>query len=470
MFKVVPDQLRISAGWVRCGVCGEVFDAPSQMLSEADGRNLESLDPFSAPAPATLAEAGVASAVSRSGTDIFTDDFPAGSSPSESEGKLEPFEPVPKGEVGPFGAFSEGASLNAEVGVLDTELAEGTGSPRDQSSSAPTEDARLLTDSPAPRKGPDRQNAQVADAPPIDDALSARLATATGLAEVEKEERAQTGLSDGYAPENLSVADESALPAERIWIPPAHLQAAIQNSTSPREPVHLELDEARQEEPDSPRVSVTPGNTDSPDAPDSTDPTDERWWPRAESGVGSLSADETVPGTEPVPSFVKQARRRAFFRSRGVRVVLWLVLTLLVLGLGLQWAVAQRNWLAATEPRLAPLLESICRPMGCIVSPYRNLSAIVIDGSSFQRVASDSFRLNVSLRNNGDLPVAPPSLELILTDAQDQVLLRRVVSADEMSAPQTLSAQGEFNGSSAVSVEASDPSAIVGYRLTAFYP
>src|SRR5690606_19827611 len=30
-FKVVPDQLRISEGWVRCGRCQEVFDA-SQAL------------------------------------------------------------------------------------------------------------------------------------------------------------------------------------------------------------------------------------------------------------------------------------------------------------------------------------------------------------------------------------------------------------------------------------------------------
>lgn len=32
MFRVVPDQLRISAGWVRCGHCGEVFDAAQHML------------------------------------------------------------------------------------------------------------------------------------------------------------------------------------------------------------------------------------------------------------------------------------------------------------------------------------------------------------------------------------------------------------------------------------------------------
>lgn len=34
-YKVVPDQLRISDGWVRCGQCGEVFDA-SQQLIEAE--------------------------------------------------------------------------------------------------------------------------------------------------------------------------------------------------------------------------------------------------------------------------------------------------------------------------------------------------------------------------------------------------------------------------------------------------
>ena len=35
MFKVVPDQLRISEGWVRCGQCGEIFNA-SQNLVAAD--------------------------------------------------------------------------------------------------------------------------------------------------------------------------------------------------------------------------------------------------------------------------------------------------------------------------------------------------------------------------------------------------------------------------------------------------
>ncbi len=35
MFKVVPDQLRVSDGWVRCGQCNEVFDANDNLESAA---------------------------------------------------------------------------------------------------------------------------------------------------------------------------------------------------------------------------------------------------------------------------------------------------------------------------------------------------------------------------------------------------------------------------------------------------
>jgi predicted Zn finger-like uncharacterized protein len=35
LFKVVPDQLKISEGWVRCGQCREVFDAQAQMTTVA---------------------------------------------------------------------------------------------------------------------------------------------------------------------------------------------------------------------------------------------------------------------------------------------------------------------------------------------------------------------------------------------------------------------------------------------------
>src|SRR4051812_37874466 len=55
MFKVVPDQLRISEGWVRCGHCAEVFDASAYLQGD---------EAPAAPARAAAAEAPRREAVS----------------------------------------------------------------------------------------------------------------------------------------------------------------------------------------------------------------------------------------------------------------------------------------------------------------------------------------------------------------------------------------------------------------------
>lgn len=36
MFRVVPDQLRVSEGWVRCGQCAEIFDATQHMVTSPE--------------------------------------------------------------------------------------------------------------------------------------------------------------------------------------------------------------------------------------------------------------------------------------------------------------------------------------------------------------------------------------------------------------------------------------------------
>lgn len=54
-FKVVPDQLRVSDGWVRCGHCSEIFDAAQHLLPE---EVLQSL--ASGPADLVLPEEAVA--------------------------------------------------------------------------------------------------------------------------------------------------------------------------------------------------------------------------------------------------------------------------------------------------------------------------------------------------------------------------------------------------------------------------
>jgi hypothetical protein len=186
----------------------------------------------------------------------------------------------------------------------------------------------------------------------------------------------------------------------------------------------------------------------------------------------AMVAAETWPTAESqAPSFVADVQRRTVWRSRPVRAVLWLAVLLLLAGLVLQMTLGQRDWLAARLPRLTPVLQALCAQAGCSVQPYRQLEAVVIDGSAFNRVRGSSFRFSITLRNTSDWPVASPALELTLTDAQEQTLARRVLTAAELGAPSALPARGEFGHTYALTLgDAASPNAIAGYRVTAFYP
>ena len=51
MFKVVPDQLRISEGWVRCGQCGEIFNASQNLVAGEPVRTQAPAARMPAPVP-----------------------------------------------------------------------------------------------------------------------------------------------------------------------------------------------------------------------------------------------------------------------------------------------------------------------------------------------------------------------------------------------------------------------------------
>ena len=56
LFKVVPDQLRISDGWVRCGQCQEIFDATAHLQALPEPELLPDLLPDLLPAPGSQAQ------------------------------------------------------------------------------------------------------------------------------------------------------------------------------------------------------------------------------------------------------------------------------------------------------------------------------------------------------------------------------------------------------------------------------
>lgn len=192
------------------------------------------------------------------------------------------------------------------------------------------------------------------------------------------------------------------------------------------------------------------------------------------AAVDEVSRAEPAPAEDPVledVSFVRLARRKAFWRRPLVRAALGLAACVLLVALALQMAVQERDRLAAAQPALKPLLQQLCGPLQCTVGPPRQIEAVMIDGSTFSKLRGDTYRLNFTLRNQAPTDIAMPAIELTLTDGQDQPVVRRVLTpADLGAASGTLAAGADWSGNFAMSVAGNGTSRVAGYRVLAFYP
>ena len=172
-------------------------------------------------------------------------------------------------------------------------------------------------------------------------------------------------------------------------------------------------------------------------------------------------------------SFVRHARRQVFWRSPLLRWALALFALILLCLLTVQVAVHQQSAVLAFEPRLRPLLQQICRDLACDIGLSKRIEAIVIDSSSFNK-ANDSggFRLSFVLRNTDNMEVAMPSLEVSLTDTQEQVVVRRVLTPAQFGASSgLLAANSDFANALTLQIQPdASLQGIAGYRLLAFYP
>lgn len=360
MFRVVPDQLKISEGWVRCGHCAEVFDATAHLAE---------------PAPEPVAD-----------------------DPVTQPGWLEPDLPVPTPTPTPVPArrgFTDAPFIPPEP------TAAPAGSPA--AAGAPT---RPFTRPPWPAASPAPTPAATPPATP---------APPPTAAPAEQEE---------------AILEPSPLDAPFVF----H-RSDILDSQAP--------------------ASVpAPQHVPTPSRP-----------------VVLLQGDDVEPDAniEQV-SFVRQARRKAFWRSPFARFILSLVALALLGALLLQAAYQDRDRLALLQPQLKPALEQMCQWLECRLAPPRQIEAVIIDSSGFNRLRADTYRLSFTLRNTSPVDVAAPSMELTLTDTQDQPVLRRVLSPADYGVQQpALGAAADWSGAVGLTVNAGG-ARIAGYRLLAFYP
>jgi predicted Zn finger-like uncharacterized protein len=195
--------------------------------------------------------------------------------------------------------------------------------------------------------------------------------------------------------------------------------------------------------------------------------------------------------------FVRTARNRARRARPLYRFLSVLLLLVLAMALLLQMVWRDHDALASRYPSWLPVLESLCEKMGCRIQPPRVIEAVVIDSSSFSQTGAASYQVSFVLKNTGSGPVAMPFLEVTLTGAQDQVLVRKVlrpidwgttsdrlgaaaslagaftvqsVLAAEGAAPVSVSTEGESPAQPPVAQFPPELPPVTGYRLLAFYP
>jgi predicted Zn finger-like uncharacterized protein len=183
----------------------------------------------------------------------------------------------------------------------------------------------------------------------------------------------------------------------------------------------------------------------------------------------SRDRDDEAPDAE--PGFVREARRRAFWTSPGMRVALVLLALVLALLLAAQWAIQERHRLVAAQPALKPWVLRACDHLGCDLAPVRQIDAIAIDSAELVRRLGNFHSFDIVLHNQSPLEVALPALELTLTDTSQVVVARRVFLPQDWPAGVTaLPPHERVSVSFRLSISLGEGVPTAGYRALVFYP
>lgn len=172
---------------------------------------------------------------------------------------------------------------------------------------------------------------------------------------------------------------------------------------------------------------------------------------------------------EPPPRFLRQAERAARWRRPQVRAALVVAGLLAAAGLSAQAALHWRDTVAAQWPQARPLVEALCDATGCRVEPPRRLDALAVEASGLVRLeAANLYRFSVALHNRAPHPVRLPSVDLTLTDAQGQVVARRMFAPAELGAADATAAAGADVALQGL-LDAGERR-LAGYQVEIFYP
>jgi predicted Zn finger-like uncharacterized protein len=158
------------------------------------------------------------------------------------------------------------------------------------------------------------------------------------------------------------------------------------------------------------------------------------------------------------------------------RTWLWTSLSAIMLvGALLQTGYLLRNQLMVNYPQTAPLFQQLCGWLSCETGPPRLAEQLNIDASDLYVLDPNQpqlVKLTALVRNRAPIAVQYPAFELTLTNAQEQVVARRVFfPADYLADPAWESAGLGARRELAVNLflDTGDLRA-AGYQIYLFYP
>ena len=133
-----------------------------------------------------------------------------------------------------------------------------------------------------------------------------------------------------------------------------------------------------------------------------------------------------------------------------------------------------RDAIAAHWPKTKPALIKFCAVADCQLHPLQDIGALSIEASDLQADPAHKglLILTATVRNRAAYPLGYPHIELTLSDAQDQVVVRRAFAPTEyMSGAVDLDTGIAGNSELAIKlfIDASATSQ-AGYQVYLFYP
>ena len=387
---------------MRCGSCNEVFDGNAALLEplaipQPVFAPVVSEAPYSpAPPPAPFDDA-VAPPETRAPE-------PASDEPIytlELDSAVD--ETAPEWQSDPEPAIEPALEIQSEVQpeAEPEPKAEAEPEPEPGPESVPAEEQRPAAIAPAPE---DPLDIQPMTHEELEAALAAELALMEqSIAAEAAEEEAKAAPSGGDADRreptldpdsryDLDEADEEAL---------VQLAAARERDTAPQ--LHTLLRAA-------------------------SAPSQDHFEPRAE--VHNVQPPEPEPAEEEVddpnePGFLKRDRRRERY-GKTINIAMGVGSLLLVGALAAQGLTTFRNQLAASYPGLKPALQDICATLGCKIELPTRIDELVIEQGELQTLSETTFSFTTLLRNQSTTAQTWPHIELVLDDANDKAILRRV--------------------------------------------